>query len=316
MKWRIAVLVVLAMFAIGGFVAGWFLLKRPLEVWAWGTRRALTGAGLRRVVVESPVGRQVVFAGGSGPVVVLLHGAGDQAGTWFRVAPDLIKRYTVVIPDLAGHGDSAPSTGPISAAAVFGGIEAVIANQAGGRRVTVVGNSLGAWMAMLVAQRHPEWVERVVAINGGALKGANENARVLPKNRAEAREAMAQIRDAGSPPIPDYVLDDVIRQARVGSLARFAATADSMAAWVLSEEQLRAITAPVRLIWGASDTLMPLEYARRVAAALGGVELVTIDRCGHMPQQECPDRLLAALRGALGEVPAGNPPSEPTGVAR
>jgi pimeloyl-ACP methyl ester carboxylesterase len=299
---------VLAILVAGGMTAGWWMVKRPLEVWAWGTRQTLTGAGLKRIVVGTPVGSQTVFVGGSGPVLVLLHGAGDQAGTWANVAPALVKQYTLVVPDLAGHGDSAPSTGPIETSAVFRALEAVIADQAGGRRVTIVGNSLGAWMAMVLAARHPDWVERVVAVNGGALKHVNTSVKLLPRNRAEARETMAQVRDAAAPPIPDAVLDDLVRLAKVGPIARFAATAASMEAWVLTEEQLRTLKVPVRLIWGASDQLMPLDYARRLEAALPDVKLVTLEHCGHAPQQEAPRRFLAALQGVLGEAPASVAP--------
>jgi pimeloyl-ACP methyl ester carboxylesterase len=247
-------------------------------------------------------------------LLVLLHGAGDQAGTWVQVAPGLAKRYTLVIPDLAGHGGSAPSAGPIETSDVFTGLEAVISSQAKGRRVTLVGNSLGAWMAMVLAMRHPDWVERVVAVNGGAVKGSNPNVRLLPTNRQEARETMAQLRDPASPAIPDRVLDNLVRRTRTGPLARFAATAASMEAWVLSEDQLRSLRTPVRLIWGVSDGLMPLSYAQRMVAVLPDVQLIPIDRCGHIPQQEAPDRFRAALQQALGDpgslpqkVPEGQP---------
>ena len=113
------------------------------------------------------------------------------------------------------------------------GLEAVLGETARGRRAVLVGNSLGAWMAMLLAHRHPEWAERIIAIDGGAVRGANLHARVLPGTRAEARESVGQTRDPGSPPIPDFVLDDIVRQARVGPLARFAATASSMEQWTL-----------------------------------------------------------------------------------
>jgi len=141
----------------------------------------------------------------------------------------------------------------------------------------------------------------VIAVNGGALKGTNENVRLLPSSRQEARETMAQLRDPCSPAIPDKVLDDLVRQTRTNSLARFAATALSMEAWVLSEEQLQTLRVPVRLIWGTSDGLMPLDYARRMVAVLPDVELIPIDRCGHVPQQEAPDRFKTALSQALGE---------------
>jgi pimeloyl-ACP methyl ester carboxylesterase len=277
----------------------WLFRFRPLTLYAWTTRSALSRAGLHKVTVSSPAGPQLVWTGGHGPVLVLLHGAGDQAGTWFEVVPQLVRDHTLIVPDLAGHGGSAPRRGPIHVQAIYEGVVATLDALAPGQRVTIAGNSLGAWMAMLVAQRHRDRVAMVVCIDGGAMKGSNEHALVLPKSRAEARESIAQTRDARSARVPDYVLDDIVRQATKGPLARFAATADSMDAWVLDETALRGIDAPVRLIWGASDRLMPLDYAHRMAASLRDVRLQVIDACGHVPQVECPNRLLPALQLAL-----------------
>ncbi len=288
--------VVLVVLAAG--VSGWLFWKRPLAVFAWRTRLALRSLGLEKRHLDSPSGRLTVFVGGEGPALVLLHGAGDQAGTWSAVAGRLKPGRTLIIPDLAGHGDSEPRTGTIETAQVLAGVEAVVRTFAAGRRVTVVGNSLGGWMAMLLAHRHPEWVERVVVINGGAITGSNQLARILPRTREEAREAMAQVRDPASPPVPDFVLDDVVRQARRGPLARFAASAASMGAYTL-DGRLAEIRTPVALIWGESDRLMPLDYARRMLAELPQATLTTLPRCGHVPQVECPDALLSALTPLL-----------------
>ena len=295
----IVVIAIVAVVVAAGAWVGWMVRYRPLTVFAWQTRAALRTAGLRKVHVAAPAGEQTVFVGGHGPVVMLLHGAGDNAGTWFKVVPQLIGSHTLVVPDLAGHGGSAPRRGPIGLAEVLGAVEAELTALAPGEPVVLVGNSLGAWIAMLVAQRHPDRVAALVCIDGGAMRGNNLAARILPRDRREARESVAQTRDPGSPPIPGFVLDDIVRQARVGPLARFAATAATMGGFVLDEDQLRAVRTPVRLIWGASDRLMPLDYARRLQAALPDATLVTLDRCGHVPQIECPDALTAALRQAV-----------------
>lgn len=299
--WMVGALL-LGAFLITALVGGWLMLRRPLELWDWGTRRALARAGLEKRVIPSPAGPQTVFVGGTGPVLVFLHGAGHQAGTWLQSVRALRNRYTLVIPDLAGHGESAPATGPIQASDIVGGLEAAIASQAQGRPVTLIGNSLGGWMAMVLATRHPGWVDRIVAVNGGPLAGTDASVRMLPTTREEARATMARLRDAGSPALPDHVLDALVRRSRSGAFARFAATNPATGEWVLTEAQLATIQVPVRLIWGVSDGLMPLAYAERMRAALPDVELIPLERCGHVPQQEAPDRFLAALRQALGEA--------------
>ena len=296
---RIVLVIILATVGGAAVWVGWMVRYRPLTVFAWQTRLVLRAVGLRKVTVNTPLGPQTVFIGGAGPAVVLLHGAGDNAGTWFKVAPELARTHTVIVPDLAGHCDSAPRSGPIHVKDVLEGAEAILDALAPRQKAVLVGNSLGAWVAMLIAQRHPERVSLAVCVDGGAIRGSNLHARVLPRNRDEARESVEQTRDRNSPRVPDFVLDDIVRHAHEGSLARFAATEATMDRYVLDEAQLREIAMPVHLIWGRSDRLVPLEYAARMKAALPSAELVVLDGCGHVPQLECPDRFLAALRTAL-----------------
>jgi pimeloyl-ACP methyl ester carboxylesterase len=293
--WLFVLVVILG--ALGAGV--WLVRQRPLAVYAWAARRSLVKAGLRQVRVATPTGSLSVFVGGSGPLLMLLHGAGDQAGTWAKVVPQLLPGHRLLIPDLAGHGDSAPKTGPIEAGAIFAGLEAVVGALAEGQPLTVMGNSLGGWMAMVLAQRHPDWVGRIIAVNGGALKGSSGSVNLLPRTRREARETMAQLRDPGSPAVPDLVLDDMIRRATDSPLLRFASTAATMDAWTLDEAQLQELKLPVFLLWGTADQLMPLGYAQRLANALPNAELITIPHCGHIPQQEAPERFLEAMAKAL-----------------
>lgn len=283
-----------------GFL-GWALVKRPLSVYAWMTRNGLSRAGLKAALVQAAPGPQRVFQGGSGPVVVLLHGAGDHAGTWLHPVRDLVRDHTVVVPDLAGHGDSAPAAGPISAADIFAGLEALLATLPPDQPVTLVGNSLGAWMALVLAHRMPGRVARVVAVNGGPLLGAPPKVNLLPATREEARTAMSQLRDPSSPALPDTVLDDLVRRIKDGPMARFAATALTMGPWLLTEAQLASIHIPVRLLWGMSDQLMPPAYAERMAAVLPDARMVPVERCGHVPQQEAPARFTPALRALVDE---------------
>ena len=299
-KLLLAAAAVLLLAAVAAFL---WARMRPLAAWAAAGRRALAKAGLEKARVPSPAGEQSFFRGGSGPVLVLLHGAGDQASAWSLVAPKLLPGRTLVVPDLAGHGASAPEAGPISVPMLLSGFSAVLDAAAPKGKVTIVGNSLGAWLACLWAKEHPERVERLVLVNGGPLKHAAEGITLLPKDRAEARAAVDKLRDPGSIRVPDFVLDDVVRQAATGPLARLAATSGEMEPYVL-DGRLGGLDVPVELLWGASDQLLPLSYAERMRAELPKARVTGLPRCGHVPQQECP----AAFAAALGTLLAGPPP--------
>jgi pimeloyl-ACP methyl ester carboxylesterase len=86
----------------------------------------------------------------------------------------------------------------------------------------------------------------------------------------------------------------------VGSLARFI-LADMEP--YLMDGRLAEITVPVDLVWGESDGLIPLEYARKLEQELPRARLTTISGCGHIPQLECPERLQEVLQAVLGREP-------------
>jgi len=274
-----------------------FLWKRPLSVYALMNTRALASAGFTRAEVPCPLGPQSVWTAGSGQTLVLLHGAGDSSGTWSSVVKTLTPRFRVVIPDLAGHGKSAPFEGPLSVGQVLAGLEAVM-QQGPQDPAIVVGNSLGAWVALLHARQHPDRVARLVLVNGGALVGDRPDLSLTPKSREEAAALMTQLRDEKAQPIPGFVLDDVVRQAQTGSLARLAQTSGEMGQYVL-DGKLGEIKAPVDLIWGESDKLFSIAYARRMLVQLPAARLTTIPGCGHVPMQECPARFGATLSDVL-----------------
>jgi pimeloyl-ACP methyl ester carboxylesterase len=282
-------------------VFGVVFFLRPLATLELMGRWALRGAGLEQATVQGPRGPLVYWRGGSGSVVVLLHGANDQSGSWARVAAPLRQRHRLLVPDLPGHGRSAPAEGPLGIADIFAGLEALMdAEVPSGERATLVGNSMGGWLAMLYADRHPDRVSAIVLVNGAALRGDGSEAHVnlLPKNRDEARAAMLAVTSPTTPLAPEFVLDDLVRRAPTSPLARLMAS--PVEGWLL-DGKLDEIRVPVTLLWGEDDKVLPPRYARRVASQLASARLETIAHCGHVPQRECPDRLLPLLEQALGD---------------
>jgi pimeloyl-ACP methyl ester carboxylesterase len=315
----IKVAVVLGILIILGVVAvgGWYVWKRPLTVAAWAARSKLGKAGLSESTVIAPSGPMTVWKGGSGAPMVLLHGAGDQAGAWADVVPALRDSHRLLVPDLPGHWHSPPADGPLGIDVILAGLAALVdAELSGDEQVTLVGNSMGAWLGMLYGHQHPDRVALVVAINGGALLQADPQVNLFPKTREEAGETMAGLTAAGAPAIPGFVLDDVVRHARVGSAARLAETAAEMGPYLL-DGRLHELSVPVALIWGDADQLLTVDYAQRMLEQLPLAQLTLLEDCGHVSMRECPDKLNQALIEVLAAppAPAPEPEAEPAPAA-
>ena len=115
-------------------------------------------------------GHRVGFqkAGDGDELIALLHGITSTADAWREVMPRLAERYTVVAPDLIGHGRSAKPRGDYSLGAYAAGVRDLLA-LLGFERATVVGHSFGGGIAMQFSYLFPEYVERMALISSGGL---------------------------------------------------------------------------------------------------------------------------------------------------
>jgi len=299
-------IVVLGGIAFGLLVvvtAALLVALRPLGVFETLERARLRGAGLEHLTAAGPRGPQSFWRGGTGALVIFLHGANDQAGTWVRVLGSVTGTHEVVLVDLAGHGDSAPVDGPLGMSDLRDGLDAVMAAVSAGAPATLVGNSLGGYLALVYATRHPKRISHVVLVNGAAVRGDGSEAQVslLPRTRDEARRALAATMSPSSPGVPAFVLDDLVRRAPSSPLARLMRSPSAGESEL--EDRLPEVHVPVTLIWGEDDQVLPIAYARRVAAALPSAKVVPLPHCGHVPQRECPQLLGPALEDALRHPP-------------
>jgi pimeloyl-ACP methyl ester carboxylesterase len=306
---KLAIFFGLLVIVLPMLVGGWLMWRRPLKVDAWMSRIALGQAGLTATEVETPAGAMTVWEGGAGPAMVLLHGAGDQAGAWARSVRPLVEQYRIVIPDLPGHWKSDPREGPLGVDQVLAGLEAVVDARCADERPVLVGNSLGAWVSFLYALEHPGRVARIVAVNGGPILEPDPKVNLFPSNRDEARETMRGLLGPNTPMPPGFVLDDVMRHARTGPAARIAETAADMGPYLL-DGRLGEVTVPADLVWGDGDQLLTLEYANRMLEGLPAARLSVVKGCGHLPQRECPDRFLEVFRKVMAQ-PSPSPRLEP-----
>ena len=298
MKRLLIVSGILFVIGIVAAIAGWiYFTKHPLDMLVAGRRWALKRAGGEKREIRGPAGRLTYFVAGSGPTIVLVHGANDQAGLWAKAVKDLSRDFRLVIPDLPGHGESDPPSGHLDYPMLVAGVESVIQKEAPGEKVVLIGNSMGGWIATLVAQKNPQRVSHLILENSSGISIDYKGPPLFPKNREEATQVMTAVQGPGKPPLPPFVLDDLVRRTPTSPMARLAKT--NLLPFFL-DGKLRDFPFPVTLVWGADDGVLPLDYARRFAGEFRESKLVTLPNCGHIPHYQCTDSFVNAVRGALG----------------
>lgn len=249
------------------------------------TRTELAKGGLEKV----QFGETVYWRGGTGHVLVLLHGANDQAGTWFAVAPKLAKTYRVLVPDLPGHGESGPHEGPLPLSMMVERLHALLEHEKVGH-VTLVGNSMGGWIAMLYAMQYPEQVERIVLEDASGMMWPL-SVPLVATSRDDAIKILHAVHGPQAE-TPEWAIEG-LQQPEAG-----AAMKRVIAGGVLDflvDNKLSALKTPTVLIWGKDDGLLPVAYAEALQKKIKGSRLFVIDGAAHMPHRQQPEKFLECL---------------------
>ena len=281
------------------------------------------GIDLRHVTIHGhSVGYRMA---GDGPVLLLIHGIAGSSAAWREVMPTLAGRYTVIAPDLIGHGHSAKPLGDYSLGAYASGMRDLL-GALGVERASVVGQSFGGGVALQLAYQHPECCERLVLVDSGGLgrevswmlrfmtlpgseylmpvifpsfvrRRGNELSRQLHARGvrlgriAEMWNAYASLTESDN------------RQAFVRTLR---AVIDPGGQTVSAEDRLYlAARMPTLIIWGEQDTIIPVSHALAAHVAIPHSRLELIAEAGHFPHVETPERFLEVLLDFLdGTEPA------------
>ena len=265
--------------------------------------------------------------GGRGPALLLLHGITNSSETWEHVAPPLAKRFSLIAPDLLGHGQSATPRGDYSLGAHASGARDLL-GALGVDRVTVVGHSLGGGIAMQFAYQFPERCERLVLVSSGGL----------------GREVHLLLR-AASLPGADYILPALTSAGLVGVgrsvggllrrlrlspgedvevLARGFASLDNAGSRQAFLHTVRAVIEPggqrvsaqnrlalaallpTLIVWGECDSIIPVEHGAAAHEAMPGSRFEVFPDAGHLPHHADPGRFADLLARFCRETAPAN----------
>jgi pimeloyl-ACP methyl ester carboxylesterase len=262
-------------------------------------------------------------AAGEGPLLVLLHGITSTSDAWRDVMPTLAERYTVIAPDMIGHGRSAKPRGDYSLGAYAAGVRDLLA-LLGFERGTVVGHSLGGGIAMQFAYLFPEYVERMALIATGGLGREVHpllRAATLPGSEwvlpllarewsVRAGEAVGSVAsklgiDAG-PDLTEFargyasLVHQGARDAFLDTM-RSVIGPDGQKVSALDRLYL-ADQLPFLLIWGNEDPVIPVEHGRRAHSVVAHSRYVEMEGSGHWPMLDAPERIVRELTSFIEET--------------
>jgi pimeloyl-ACP methyl ester carboxylesterase len=262
-------------------------------------------------------GERIAFReAGSGPALVLIHGITSSSATWQRVMPYLARHFTVIAPDLVGHGESDKPRGDYSLGAHASNVRDLMV-VLGHERASVVGHSLGGGIAMQFAYQFPERCERLALIDSGGLgREVNILLRAATLPGAEyvlPLLAATRVLDAGR--LAGGLLARIGLRARtdVEEIAHGHATLSDAQARAAFVHTLRAVVEPggqrvdasnrlhlsahipFLLIWGEHDSIIPLSHGEAAHARIGTSRLEVFHASGHFPQLDEPERFVDVL---------------------
>jgi pimeloyl-ACP methyl ester carboxylesterase len=279
--------------------AGWTMVSAEQAKPAKGVEKDATVFGFKLHYIEA----------GSGTPVVLLHGLGGDGSRWAPNIAELAKDFHVFALDQIGFGQSdkplaSYHTGML-AEFLVDFLTAVNVQKA-----SLVGNSMGASVALYTAVHYPARVSAIVLADGGGFRAAAAPAPAAPSaealhrrmlqnstTREETREFF-RILFHDKSLVTDKMVDEQLAM-RLRSAFTISKIQEAGDRGSLSEDEVRGVKAPTLVVWGKYDELANPAGADRLERTIPGARKVIIDNCGHMPQLEKADEFNRIVREFL-----------------
>lgn len=281
----------------------------------------MTGLEVREINLH---GHRVSYrAGGDGPLLVLIHGITSSSRSWEAVLPALAERFTILAPDLLGHGQSDKPAGDYSLgshACIVRDLMLALGHGPG----TIVGHSLGGGIAMQLSYQFPELTQRLVLVSSGGL----------------GREVSIFLR-AVTLPGSELVLPLIASQPVIGAgtgigralgslglqtgsdlgeIARGIASLNELGARRAFVHTARSVidvggqrvdardrlylaeAVPSMLVWGDEDPIIPARHGIRAHGLMPGSRLELFEGAGHFPHLDDPWRFVSLLGDFVGDT--------------
>jgi pimeloyl-ACP methyl ester carboxylesterase len=260
--------------------------------------------------------RRAYVKAGKGPVLLLLHGLGCTHRTWLPVMEALTRRYTVIAPDLLGHGESDKPRADYTLGAFANGMRDLL-TVLDIDKVTVVGHSFGGGVAMQFAYQFPERTERLVLVGSGGL-----GPEVSPAIKAISTTGFYQFMGALTRPVVRHVGAAGLRAlSRTGvkefrdfdEVAEIYESFRDPAARAAIRHVVRAVVdwqgqivtmadraylteaMPMCVVWGEDDRVIPVSHAARAAELAPNARVEVMPNAGHFPHKDHPERFVKLL---------------------
>lgn len=265
------------------------------------------------------------MAGEGQPVMVLLHGFGASTFSWREVIDPLGELGTVVAYDRPGFGlterpprsawgDTSPYSSEAQVDLVIG-----LLDQLGADKAILIGNSAGGTIATQVALEHPDRVAGLVLVDAAIYSGGGTPSFVRPLLNSPQMQHLGPLLAramAGRIPQllptawndPSKVTPEIIAgyqkplQAVDWDRGLWEYTLASRQPANLGTRLAELGDLPVLVMTGDNDTWVPTAQSLRLAEEIPGAQLSVLPACGHVPQEECPEPWLEAVRGFIQEV--------------
>jgi 4,5:9,10-diseco-3-hydroxy-5,9,17-trioxoandrosta-1(10),2-diene-4-oate hydrolase len=231
------------------------------------------------------------LTGGQGEPVIFIHGGGSGSKSWLQIAKNLSKYHTVYVPDLPGFGATSLKDAQFTLLDYVSFIE-YFSNYLGLDRFSLIGHSIGGYMAAQYALKYPDKVSKLVLVNSlGLGKEIALWVRVL--SSAIFRKGLGQpllailkavwnlARLLHSP--FNYAIP--ISQIKV-DIGKYITNLEGQTIVLLNS--LSQLLMPTLIVWGARDTIVPVKQAYVAAQAIANCELRIFEECGHSVHSQKP----------------------------